>query len=40
MFNKMFDELVEVKYFKNDNRFQESYVKHFMNKNRGKSYHN
>ena len=37
---KMFDELVEVKYFKNDNRFQESYIKYFMNKNRGKSYHN
>ena len=27
MFNEMFDELVEVKYFKNDSRFQESYVK-------------
>ena len=28
MFNKMFDELIEVKCFKN-NRFQESYVKYF-----------
>ena len=35
----MFDELIEVKCFKN-NRFQESYVKYFMNKKRGKSYHN
>ena len=35
----MFDELLEVKRFKND-RFQEPYVKYFMNKKRGKSYHN
>ena len=28
MFNKMFDELIEVKCFKN-NRFQDSYVKYF-----------
>ena len=28
MFNSMFDELKEVKYFKN-NKFQGSYLKHF-----------
>ena len=39
MFNKIFDELINVKCFKND-RFQESYVKYFMNKKREKRYYN